>query len=150
VIGRRDVASWIEGPNEASDTPSRFPGERLGRPERGPGSLARPGRRLLGILIDWILSLLIAGALLRPAGLGTFGPLLVLFLEHAVLVGTAGGTIGHRLVGVRVESLDGARPAPTQALIRSLLLVLAVPALIWDRDQRGLHDKAAGALVART
>jgi uncharacterized RDD family membrane protein YckC len=150
VIGRRDIASWLEGPSEASDTPSRYPGERLGRPERGPGALARPGRRLLGILIDWILSLLIANALLRSAGLSSFGPLLVLFVEHAVLVGTAGGTIGHRLTGSRVETVDGVRPGLPQALIRALLLVLAVPALIWDRDQRGLHDRAAGTLVART
>lgn len=150
MIGRRQIASWLEGPNVASDTPSRYPGERLGRPDRGPGSLARPVRRLLGIMIDWVLALLIANALLRSAGLGTFGPLLVLFCEHTLLVGTAGGTIGHRLVGTRVESLDGGRPGLQQATIRSLLLVLAVPALVWDRDQRGLHDKAAGTLVART
>jgi hypothetical protein len=31
-----------------------------------------------------------------------------------------------------------------------VLLALAVPALIWDADQRGLHDKAVGTLVART
>jgi uncharacterized RDD family membrane protein YckC len=101
-------------------------------------------------MIDWILALLIARAFLRSAGVGSFGPLLMLFVEHALLVGTAGGTIGHRLVGVRVESLDGARPGLRQALSRSLLLVLAVPALVWDRDQRGLHDKVAGTLVART
>ena len=101
-------------------------------------------------MIDWALALLIANAFLRSAGLGTFGPLAVLFVEHAVLVGTAGGTIGHRLVGVRVECLDGSRPGLLQGLIRAVLLVLAVPALIWDRDQRGVHDKAAGTLVARS
>jgi len=150
VIGRRELASWLEGPNAASDAPNRYPGERLGRPERGPGSLGRPGRRLLGIVIDWALALLIANALLRPLGLGAMAPLLVLWLEHSLLVGTAGATIGHRLVGVRVECLDGRRPGLGQGLIRSLLLVLAVPALVWDSDQRGLHDKAAGTLVART
>jgi len=24
-----------------------------------------------------------------------------------------------------------------------------VPALFWDRDQRGLHDKAAGTVIVR-
>ena len=131
----------------ASGTPSRFPGERLGRPARGPGSVARPGRRLLGIVIDWVLALLIANAFLHP--LASLGPLLVLLAEHSVLVGTAGGTIGHRLVGARVETVAGGRPSLLQSLGRAVLLTLAVPALIWDSDQRGLHDKAAGTLVAR-
>jgi len=30
------------------------------------------------------------------------------------------------------------------------LLVLLVPALVMDRDGRGLHDRAAGAVVVRT
>jgi uncharacterized RDD family membrane protein YckC len=109
--------------------------------------VARPGRRLLGIVIDWALALLIANAFLHQ--LASLGPLVVLLAEHALLVGTAGGTIGHRLVGVRVETVDSGRPSIRQALIRAVLLALAVPALIWDSDQRGLHDKAAGTLVAR-
>jgi hypothetical protein len=28
-----------------------------------------------------------------------------------------------------------------------LLLLLLIPALIWDRDGRGLHDKAADSVV---
>jgi len=35
------------------------------------------------------------------------------------------------------------------ALARTILLVLAIPALIWDRDDRGLHDKVAGTVVIR-
>ena len=30
------------------------------------------------------------------------------------------------------------------------LLCLLIPAVIWDADQRGLHDRYAGTLVART
>jgi hypothetical protein len=30
-----------------------------------------------------------------------------------------------------------------------VLLCLSVPALIWDRDQRGLHDKAAKTVLVR-
>jgi hypothetical protein len=33
--------------------------------------------------------------------------------------------------------------------VRTLLLVLVVPALIWDRDYRGLHDRAANSVVVR-
>ena len=35
------------------------------------------------------------------------------------------------------------------ALARTLLLACFVPAIIWDRDGRGLHDRAAGALTLR-
>jgi uncharacterized RDD family membrane protein YckC len=33
--------------------------------------------------------------------------------------------------------------------VRTVLLCLVIPAFIWDRDGRGLHDKAAGTVVVR-
>ena len=65
-------------------------------------------------------------------------------------MGTAGATLGHRLLGMRVETLDGTAPGFARALIRSVLLCLAIPPLVWDADQRGLHDRWAATLVART
>ena len=35
------------------------------------------------------------------------------------------------------------------ALLRTALLVLLVPALVYDRDKRGLHDRAAKTVVVR-
>ena len=32
---------------------------------------------------------------------------------------------------------------------RTALLALVIPAVIWDADQRGLHDKAAGTVLVR-
>jgi uncharacterized RDD family membrane protein YckC len=148
MVSRRDIASWLNGPGVASDTPSPYPGARLGLPESGSGSVARPGRRLLGIAIDWLSVWLIAATFLRSVG-PSAGPLLVLLVEHTLLVGTAGFSLGHRLVGVRVARLDGGPAGIGRAALRSVLLCLAVPPLIWDRDQRGLHDKAAGTVVVR-
>jgi uncharacterized RDD family membrane protein YckC len=147
VIGRKDIGSWLDGPGATSGTPSSYPGERLGRPLAGPGSIARIGRRVFGILVDWVAALAIAHTLL--SGLGAFGPLLVLLAEQVLLVGTLGFGLGHRAVGLRVETVAGDPPGLVRALVRSVLLVLAVPPLIWDADQRGLHDKAAGTLVVR-
>jgi uncharacterized RDD family membrane protein YckC len=110
--------------------------------------VARPGRRLLGIGIDWLVASLVAAAFLAQLGRSA-GPLLVLLLEHALLVGTAGFSLGHRIVGVRVEVVDGSRARVGRAALRSVLLCLAVPPLVWDQDQRGLHDKAAGTVVVR-
>ncbi len=104
----------------------------------------------MALVVDWVMALLIAGWLLRSTGLGQFGPLLVLLLQNVLLVGTAGSTIGHRLLGMRVERADGGAPGFVAALIRSVLLCLALPPLIWDADQRGLHDRWAGTVVVRT
>ncbi len=147
---RRELGSWLEPRLPASGAPAAYPGERLGRPADGPRSLGSFGRRLVALVVDWVVALLIAGWLLRSAGLGQFGPLLVLLVENVVLVGTAGATIGHRLLGLRVETVDGKAPGPVKALVRSVLLCLAIPPLVWDADQRGLHDRWAGTLVART
>ncbi|MFE7120750.1 RDD family protein, partial [Streptomyces sp. NPDC057654] len=33
--------------------------------------------------------------------------------------------------------------------LRSVLLVVVIPAVVWDRDSRGLHDKLARAVQVR-
>ncbi len=154
MVGRRDVGSWLEGPGRGSGPrPVRGaadPGARLGRPADGPGSIGSFLRRLGGLAIDWVLCLAVAQGLLASVGPRDVMTLAVLLAENVLLVGTLGATVGHRVVGLRVETLEGGLPGPVRALGRSALLVLAVPALIWDSDQRGLHDKAVGTLVVRT
>jgi len=38
---------------------------------------------------------------------------------------------------------------PWRAFVRTLLLVLIIPAVITDRDQRGLHDRIVATAVVR-
>jgi uncharacterized RDD family membrane protein YckC len=146
---RRDAGSWLEPGRKAPADPTAYPGGRLGRPADGPRSLAAFGRRLIGLAVDWVISLVIAAAFLRGAHLGQFAPLAVLLVMNVLLVGTLGSTIGHRLLGMRVETVAGAAPGLGRAALRSVLLCLAIPPLVWDADQRGLHDRFAGTLVAR-
>jgi uncharacterized RDD family membrane protein YckC len=55
-----------------------------------------------------------------------------------------------RLVGIRVIRLDTGGPLGLwRAMVRAALLVAFIPALITNRDNRGLHDLAAGAVVVR-
>ena len=61
-----------------------------------------------------------------------------------------GGTIGHRLSGIAVAPLRGGWPGLWRPLVRALLLGLLVPALVWDSDSRGFHDKVAGTVLVRT
>jgi uncharacterized RDD family membrane protein YckC len=123
-------------------------------PERGPGSLARFGRPLVAVLVDWFLCTVIAAGLmsyrLGEGGLGPFKPLAIFVLMNLLLVGTLGSTIGHRLLGIRVVRIGGVSAGPFLALIRTVLLAVVIPAVIWDRDTRGFHDKIAGTVTVRT
>ena len=128
-----------------------YRGEQLGLPEEGPGSIARPGRRLGALAVDWALCVLIAYGLITHR----YGPatsdwaLLVFFVLGVLTVGTVGSTPGKRLFGLRVVALGTGRVQPLRALLRTALLCLAIPALIWDRDGRGLHDRLAGTVEVR-
>ena len=122
-------------------------------PERGTGSLARFGRRLAAVFVDWLLCTVIAAGLLSyrlgEGELGPFKPLGVLVLMNLLLVGTLGSTVGQRLLGIRIVRIGGVSAGPFLAVIRTVLLAVVIPAVIWDRDTRGLHDKIAGTVTVR-
>lgn len=113
------------------------------------------GPRLAAYLVDAVAANLIVGVLFLAGlrystdarGLAIY---LVFLLEEFILVATSGQTIGMRLLGIRVIRLRdrGLQSWPWIAL-RTLLLALLVPVLIWDRDLRGTHDRAAGTVVVR-
>lgn len=154
MVDRKDVASWLEGPRARTSDPEDYPGRRLGMPRCGRGSVARFGRRLGAILVDWAMCNLVATLLMgftfaSGDSSDSWKPLLVLAVENLVLLSTIGATFGHRLFGLRLTGLGGTRPTVVQVVVRTVLLCLAVPALIWDRDSRGLHDKAAGTVLVR-
>ena len=141
-------------------TDTAYPGAALGLPQDGPGSVATFPRRLVAILIDWLACTFIALALLGVPWGGLSGneslvPLGFFALENLLLVGTAGYTLGHRILGLQVHNLQALRaqqpsmPGPKAALIRTVLLCLVLPAFIIDRHGRGLHDRAAGTVILR-
>lgn len=153
VVDRKDFGSWLEGPR-ARTNEGEWRGQQLGMPRSGPGSIAGFGVRLVAIVIDWAISQLIAAGLFGvqwgEGGPRSFIVLGVFAVMNLLLVGTLGSTIGHRIMGLQVRSLAGGRVMPLQALTRTLLLCLFIPAVIWDRDGRGLHDKVPNTVIVRT
>lgn len=145
--GRPALGGWLSGPGGPRVPEQAHAGQRLGRPREGSGSVAPLTRRALALLLDWLLALLVGETLLP--GLSSFAPLLVFAVVQVVLVGTLGYGVGHRLLGMRVERPLGGPAGPLAALVRTLLLVLVVPAVVVDDDGRGLHDRAAGTVVVR-
>jgi uncharacterized RDD family membrane protein YckC len=111
-------------------------------PPSGPGSIAHFGRRLVANGL-W-------GVGWQETGGRSFIPLAIFAVENLLLVGTLGTTVGHRIVGIQVHNVAGGRAHLLQVVVRTVLLCLAIPALIWDRDGRGLHDRVANTVIVNT
>ena len=149
-----EIGSWLSGP-ESAGSPGEYPGQRLGLPESGPGSVARQGRRVAALAVDWLLAYGIAAL-----GL-TFGLITMRYLSMTVLViwfvlGVAsvrlyGFTPGQYLMGLRVASVDNRLHVGTgRAAARGLLISLVIPALFTDADARGIHDRLTATAVVRS
>jgi uncharacterized RDD family membrane protein YckC len=145
VAESRRAGDWLTGIMTPRNS-SRFPGEDLGLPEDGPRSVARMGRRLGALAVDWLLSLLIATAITRHP---QFVTIAVFGAEIWLLTALTGFTVGKRLLGIRVARLDGKPVGFGWSLLRTILLLAVVPPLVNDSDLRGLHDRAANTVVIR-
>ena len=75
-------------------------------------------------------------------------------------MGSIGHTLGHRILGLRVRRVFPGQstqdpawstmaPGFLSALVRTVLLCLVIPAVVWDGDGRGLHDRVAGTAIVR-
>src|ERR1700710_1916513 len=149
---RHHPGSWLEGPAFERAEPR---GSRLGLPAEGPGALASPGARIAAFVIHGIVANLLAGlpylfGVHYGTGVRGYVVYAAFLLQEFVLDSVAGATLGKQLCGIRVVRLDGGRLMWPWVLARTVLLGFFVPAVIWDRDGRGLHDRAAGALTVRT
>ncbi|MFJ4016810.1 MAG: RDD family protein [Microbacterium sp.] len=126
-------------------------------PQTGTGSIARPGRRIGALLIDYVAATIIATgflgydqfALPAEAGLTMFAPMAVFALLQILFIPTAGGSPGHRILGMRVVRLGGGWVGIWRPIVRTLLIIIVIPAVIWDADQRGIHDKVTGLVLIR-
>ena len=126
--------------------PSQWPGERLGFQREGHGSIARPGRRILALLIDFAFCYVIYFAFFYE---NPWASSVIFLVEQVVLMATLGGGLGHLLLGMRVVRLDGSYAGWWRPIVRTVLLILVIPAVIWDSDQRGLHDVFSGTVLVK-
>jgi len=118
------------------------------------GSIASVGRRFGALAIDWAAAMLIRQLIFPgteyPSPESNLQILGIFAVMTVLLVWLGGSTLGHRLCGLKVVQLRGdGRVRLLPALVRTALLCLVVPPAIWDRDLRGLHDKAAFTAVVR-
>jgi uncharacterized RDD family membrane protein YckC len=123
-----------------------WPGRRLGLPASGPRSIGRFGRRLGGITIDWALSVVVSIAFFHYDPIAT---LLVFAVTQVLFLLTLNGSVGHLIVGLRLVPVGGGYLGWWRPLVRTFLLAVLIPAVIWDKDQRGLHDIWSGTVLVR-
>ena len=86
----RSVSSWLSGPEPKDSVDNAYPGQALGLPQVGPRSLARTGRRLAALCVDWLISYGIAALLMSlgwiPLAMLSTAVLAVWFVVGAVSV----------------------------------------------------------------
>jgi len=130
------------------------PLNRLGLPESGAGSLAGLGRRIVAFSLDYFASMavahLIAGSLDPLSNQFRFLTLEVMFAQIALLTALTGSSFGQRVLGIQIAKLDLTRVDPLRVIARTAMIFLVIPAVVWDRDTRGLHDRLLGTVVVRT
>jgi uncharacterized RDD family membrane protein YckC len=149
-VGDQGVAGGAARPAAAA------PGVRLGLPAEGSGSVASLGARLGGFCVD---ALLCVGVSLLFFGVPKPGDppwsTVVFVVMYVVFTAAFGQTPGMRVARIRVRRVTGDVPLGLgRAVLRTFVLCLLVlcflvPALLTDRDSRGIHDRLAGSVVVR-
>ncbi|MCW2810580.1 MAG: hypothetical protein JWP61_1038 [Friedmanniella sp.] len=143
----------MPNPPPPADPPDQaHPGERLGLPADGPGSLASWRSRVTALVLDWGACMAAAVAffgsgVLTGSGWRSWMILSLFFVQSTVLCALAGGSLGQLICRITVYRLDGQRMGLPRSVLRAALVSLALPALVVGVDRRGLQDLAAGTVV---
>jgi uncharacterized RDD family membrane protein YckC len=127
-----------------TDRDDYWPGKIFGLPEQGPRSVPSLGRRILALCIDWALCVGVSVAFFDFNGFATGIVFVVMHMLFGVVIG---GSPGHLLTKMRIATIRGGRLGIVAPLVRPLLIILVIPPLIMDRDQRGVHDRVVGTIM---
>lgn len=119
-----------------------------GLPATGPGSPASWSRRFAALIIDWIMAnvaaFIIVGGQAWEVGSGaTWLPLVCWFGLVWLSTAFTGASLGQWMMRIRIIRMSGGRVGVFPAAARTALILLVIPPLVFDKDQRGLHDLAA-------
>lgn len=118
-----------------------------------PGESAGFGRRVLALAIDWFASLGVALLWLGTARYLTndfaLTNLSIFYGEIVIFTWLISASFGQRIMGIVVVRMDGGRLGLSRIAVRTLLICLVIPAVVYDSEGRGLHDRAVGSVVIR-
>lgn len=128
-------------PSEAAE----YPGQTLGLPESGRGSLASWRARISALVLDWGASMLVATFLfgdgvIREGGWKAWMILAVFFVQSSVLTALTGSSFGQLLARIGVQRLDGERLGWGLAIARAGMISLVLPTVVIGAERRALND----------
>jgi len=154
-------------------------------PSAAPGGMAQPwpgaqpmlsykglGPRFVALLLDGIIvglpSYLIMGVLFKnqmaraiaygdtSAMMGPYALMMVISLAYSILLEASGGTLGKRILGIKIVDAQGNPPGIGKSVVRNLLRIVdALPfayligiiAVASSQTKQRVGDKAAGTFV---
>lgn len=130
----------------------RWPGENLGLPQSGQGSLASWRARITALVLDWAISMIIAWAIfgigaLRGQDWRSFTIMGVFFVQSTVMIALTGSSFGKLIARIGVIRVDRKPFGFLRAAARQFMLCLVIPALVIGPDRRALTDLACGSVV---
>ena len=118
-----------------------------------PGPVAGFGRRLGAICIDWAVALGMTLLLFRSVAYGSaesqIATMSLFALEVILLTWLSSASFGQRVLGMVVLRTSGGRLSLGRVVLRTLLILLVIPAVVIDANGRGLHDRAVDSVVVR-
>lgn len=129
------------------------PAAEVTLPTQGPGSPGSWPRRILAVLLDWVAGNLVAfvvagGSVVWDAQSGLMWlPLICWYVLVVVSTALAGGSLGQLMLGLRVIHFGGRRINLLVAAVRTLMIALVIPPLVFTNEGRGLHDLASNTAV---
>ena len=131
-----------------------YPGQSIGLPESGRGSLATWRARIAALLVDWSASMVVAVfafgvGVLRDGGWRAWMVLTVFFLQKAILTALVGGSFGQILARVTIVRLDGEPLGWWRAIARTVMVCVVLPAVVIGAERRGLDDLVLGTVAVR-
>ena len=117
-------------------------------------SLAGFGRRVLALLIDWLIAYGLAALGMSLGWWSTAilptAVLAIWFVLGAVSLRLFSFTPGQLALGLMVVSVDNRQHIGIgRAAVRGLLVALVVPSLFADSDGRGIQDRLTSTAVVR-
>ena len=118
-----------------------------------PGEVAGLGRRVAAIALDWFASILLSRVVFGQFTYGSpessFAILMIFIAEVVIFTWLMSASFGQRLLGISVVRMDGGKLPLWRVFVRTLLICLIIPAVVYDNTGRGLHDRAVGSVVIR-
>ena len=133
-------------------TVERYPGESIGLPEKGPGSLATWRARIGAMIGDWAASMIVAIGLfgmdvMTGSGWKSFMIMAVYFVEASVLTALTGASFGQLIARIGIVRLDGGPLGWWRPFARTAMKCLVIPALVVGPERRALTDLLLGTVA---